>query len=499
MSSKLTVVKNAAELRDQFLRDIRLAAIDAGVTAPPVTPGTDWFMLATAVANVGLIAQANIAISDSEISIFTASTERLAQLRSEYGLPEVQKSGASGRVTISVSGAATIPSGTQLLLPNGFRIQVVGTYVSPTDGQEIDVTAVDLGSASNTVAGTPVRFISAPFNILEVATVSIGAPLTGGIDTETEDRLRKRILNVTQNRPAGGNWAHVREVALNSSGAVQDCFIYPGLGGPGSSQAVPVKMYDRPNLNFSRAMNAAQLNTVRGAIQSQFGLDTEHVIRAAADERVDVALSMSLPASALAGGTGLGWLDPTPWPTPTGADLGRCQVSVYTGVTLTTSAATTTTPAALQTKIAWWSPNDMRFYQGLVISYTGGTGAWELILDKPLADSTGAAPAVGDYICPAAKSLSLYGDAWLDLLENLGPGENTADINRLPRSLRKPLVTDAAPSSVNAAALSRFTDKFSEINSTAVSYSSQTVPTTPVIVSASPNVLSPRKFAVYPA
>lgn len=496
----IMVPRNAAELRDQYLRDIRLAAIDSGVTTvPPVTPGSDWWMQATAVANIALIGLANIAISDSDSSIFTASLPQLERLRVELGLPDVEKSGASGKVKITVAGATTITSGTQLLLPNGFRIAVVGTYINPTDQQEIDVAAVDIGSASNAPGGTEVRFVSAPFNVGEVAVVSSGSPLVGGLDTETEDRLRRRILNVTQNRPAGGNWAHMREVALNASGGVQDAYVYPSLGGPSSVKVVPVRLFDRAQRDYSRVMSIAGLEVVRGKLQSTFSLDIEDIAQAVANQPVDVALNLSLPDSSLAGGNGKGWIDPVPWPAPTGGDNGRCQVTTYSGLALTTSAATTVAPTALQTHIAWWSTADMKFYRALVVSYTGSSGAWVLTLDRPLADSTGAPPTTGDYICPDALNLTAYGNFWLDTLEQLGPGENTADAARLPRSLRHPLISADAPSDINAATLSGFTDKFDELNSVAIGYASATTPTIPATVKVAPSVLTPRKFAIYKA
>ena len=49
---KIYVPANAEEIRDDFLTDIRLEAIKQGVPNPPVLPGSDWHVLATAMANI---------------------------------------------------------------------------------------------------------------------------------------------------------------------------------------------------------------------------------------------------------------------------------------------------------------------------------------------------------------------------------------------------------------------------------------------------------------
>jgi uncharacterized phage protein gp47/JayE len=489
--------RNAGELRDQLLRDLRLAAIDTGVAEPPTQPGTDWYLLSTAVANLALVGLANVAIADSDSSVLTATGSALERLRVAYGLPEVAAQGSSGKVRIGVSGAVTVPDGLQIQLPNGLRARVVGTFINPGDGDLVDVAAIDTGEATNFPAGIEVTFISPPPNLLETATVSEAEPLSGGTDAESAERKRKRILNALQNRPAGGNWSHLREMALNASGVVQDCFVYPALGGPGSAKLVPVRKFDRVNRSFTRALTVAQIAPVRAAIQAQMPSPAEVVVQAVADQLVDVALNVKLPDSTLSGGTGQGWLDAVPWPPLVGGDSGRAIVTSSAGANVTINAQTSTAPIANQTHIAWWSAIDRRFYVALVVIVAGSAGAWVLTTVVPLVDSSGAGPQAGDFICPAARNMQAYGDAWLDLLEELGPGENTSDVNRLPRAKRRPLVGDGALSSLGAAVYSQFMRRFDEITDISQSHASATVPTVPGSVATAPNVLVPRHFAIY--
>lgn len=499
--------KNAAEIRDQILRDLRLAAVDAGLAEPPVTPGTDWFLIATAVANECLIGFANVSIGLDAQNILTATGPDLDAIRVGYGLPEVPPSGSTGKLKIRVDGAVTIPNGTNFLLPNGKRGQTVGANINPADNAEISVAAIDTGTDTNLGAGEIVRFVSPPVNLQTNATVSVGAPLTGGTDGEDPNtdagaaRMRQRILDTLRNKPAGGNWSHIRELALESLGSVTDCYVYPALGGPGSAKVVPVRDFDIANNDYSRALSSAALQTVRAALQAALPTPQEIVVEASADVSVDMTLSLTLPVSVLSGGNGEGWLDPAPWPPLVGGDSGRVSVSAVAASNdqITVTAQTTTAPIAGLTRIAWWSAVDRKFYVATVVAQSGSSGAWVLSLDRALVSSDGSGPSTSpaDYICPAAQNLDLYGAAWVDLFRSLGPGEATADSNRLPRSLRHPFVASEDPSDLTSTTLATFVKKFPEITNYATGYAPTTAPSVPSTVADPVQILVPRKFAVY--
>lgn len=494
---------NKDELKGQFLRDIRLAAIDAGMTDPPTTPGTDWDLLGEGVANLCLLGFANVNASEADANVLTATGQALDDIRKAEGLVEVPSAGATGMLTITVSGSTTLNSGLEFTIPNGLRGAVTQTYVNPADQSEVEVAMIDTGATTNVPAGEIVRFTSPPVNLATEAAVSVGEPLTGGTDPEDDERKRDRILNVRRNRPAGGNWAHIRQVALDALGSVQECYVYPALGGPGSCKVVPIKDLDPSNSDFSRALSSSALDVVRLAIQTNLPNPQEIVVNAAANENCDVTLKVTIPDSALSGGNGKGWTDPAPWPPLTGAET-SCPVTAVTagGDGITVDADTATAPIPGQTHIAWWSQLDRKFYTALVIAQSGGTGAWVLTLDRPLVDSTGAGPVtVGtpDFICPASEGLEKYGAAWVELFRTLGPGENTADANRLPRAKRHPFVSDEDPCALTMTALMSFVRNFPEISDFefGLRLPSPATPTVPGSVATAPNVLVPRRFAIY--
>jgi hypothetical protein len=498
--AQLKLPKNSAELRDQFLRDLRLAAIGIGVAAPPVEPGSDWWMLGEALSKMTLVAFSNINISARAQSVLDATGQALDRIREAYALPVVNPTGSSGKIKVTVLGATAIPNGTQGRLPNGLRFQVVGTFINPADGAEIDVAAIDTGSVTNFPAGSVVTFNVAPTNVSREAKVSTGSPLTGGTDAETDDRKRDRILNTLRYKPAGGNWAQIRQVVFDQFGGALDCYIYPAPGGPSTYIVVPVKAFDPDNNDFSRAPSSAALQTIRGLIFGNAPPGIKSVVRAPTDEPLDFTLKLELPGSVLTGGNGQGWTDAAPWPTLEVADGGTVAIDAVSSdnTQITVDAETAVEPIDGQTQIAWWSTADCKHYPALVVGHSGTAGAWVLDLDRPLVGKDGVGPTVGDFISPNAQNLEAYGNTWVSLFSTLGTGEITSDVNLLPRSLRHPYSTDEDPHSITNASLARFATKHPEISDIEFGSAAQTSPTVPATVDDSPNVITPGKFAIYP-
>lgn len=488
---------NADEIRDDFLSDVRLEAIAAGVTDPAVHPLTDWHILGTAIGNISLIQYANINTAEARTSVLNATGSDLDEIREAYGLPEVPPSGASGQVKVEiVSGAATFVDGLQIVLPNGLRAQVSGTQVGIVNGGLVNIAAVDVGEATNFPGGTKVRFVTPPVNVQSTATVDTGKPLSGGTDVETDDRKRARILNRLQNPPAGGNWSHIREEILNKVGAVSDVFVYPALGGPSSLQIIPVKAVDPDNADWSRAPSAATLTDVRGVVAAAFPSECDRFVKAPLETGMSISIKVTIPLAIAAGGDGRGWIDATVWPQLVGGDSGRVYVSGVTSSTqITVTAGTATAPVAGVTHIAWWSPQDRKFFKRLVTVVGGSTGAWQLTLDAPLTDSTNTIVAVGDYISPDAVNLEAYGETWTTIASAIGPTEATADANRLPRSLRHPKIADGNPAEPNARDLAAFYSNHAEITDADFGFP-QTLGL-PVSVNTPPSIFVLADFGVY--
>lgn len=497
---RITETPTISDLEARFLRDYRLAAIDAGVATDVSTgPGSDAALLATPNANLALLAITKVQIAAKNLSVFDAIGDALDDIREGDGLPEVPASGATGKIVVRVDGSTTIPDGSQFIYPNGVRGTVVGTYIAPSDFAELNAKTTDVGTKTNLAGGKKVRFVSPPPNVRSEATVSTNDPMSGGTDFEDDERKRQRILNARQNRPAGGNWAQLRQQVLDNVPGVQDCYIYPALGGPSSVKVVPVRDFQFSTNDFTRACSSATLTEVRNVLWARNSSADSIVVEASADQTLDAAFQITIPDSALVGGNGLGWTDAVPWPDLVVADAGGVAVTTYASATrqLTVDAATTVSPTAGQTHVSWWSPNDFKFYSALVVGVSGATTAWVLTLDRPLVDSLGNNPAAGHLISPDARSLQGYGKKWIDLCRTLGPGENTADAGRLPRAKRHPFIADEDPTDITTVLISKIAiPEFPEITSISATVN-VTTPTVPSDVDDPPNILKPRYVAFY--
>lgn len=489
-------------MRDDMLADLELGAIDAGVDEPPIEPGSDWYGLATAEANLHAITAQNMRLADNDVTPLTARDEKLEQWRQSVGTTEVVPSGSRGRIVVETTGTASILEGEQLTHANGNRYRIRETYTNVQNNDEIEAEAVDTGEETNLDPGEVLTFIGTITNVRKQATVSKTEPLQYGLSKEIDERKRSRILNDLQTQPGGGNWGHLRKLALEASPAVQGAYVYPALGGPSSTKVVITQAFNPKIRDFTRSPSDTLVEIVRTAIQVGSAVEKgspdqcEVVVQGVADESLSMSLQVEIPDSVLSGGDGSGWLDSTPWPDLDG-DTYVSVSSVTDSKNITVNALTSTAPVAGQTRIVWWCPTDQEFVQRLVISQSGSSGAWVLGLDQPLAASDGTIVASGDYISPAAANSVAYGKTWRGILETIGVGENTSDSNRTPRASRHPYTDTQDSPTLNASQTRKLQNNHAEIQDIAYSYRSATTPSVPSYVSTAPNVLVLDNFGIY--
>lgn len=497
------IVPDIETMRDDMLADLELGAIDYGVENPPIEPGTDWYALATAEANLHSITAQNMVLADADTTPLTATDEKLEEWRESVGTNEVVPTGASGKIVVETTGSASINEGEQLTA-NGKRYRIPIQYVSVQNNDEIECEAVDYGEDTNLDPGAEIQFISAPVNVKKIAKVSDTEPLTGGLSAEPDERKRDRILNDLRTTPGAGNWGHLRKLALDASPAVQNAYVFPALGGPSSVKVVITKSFNSRIRDFSRSPSDSLVEVVRQAIQvGNTETETkaipdmvECVVQGVADQSFSMALTVDIPDSVLSGGDGTGWLDSTPWPDLDG-DTYVAVTAVTDSRTFTVGALTSTSPVAGQTRIAWWSPVDQEFKIRLVTSISGSSGAWVIGTDQPLAASDGTIVAVGDFVSPAATNIVGYGKTWRTILETIGCGENTSDSNRLPRSARRPFTDTQDSPTLNASQTRKLMNAHDEIADISYSYRESTTPSVPVSVATAPNVLVLNNLGIY--
>lgn len=488
---------NMAEIRSDILADIAAESGANGITED-ISAGSENYGLATGVAGACMLIHARVDGAKDACTPFTATGADLTAWQRTFRLPEVPPSRASGKIRLSVTGFGTVPDG-QPGEVNGQLFSVVGNWSPVIDGSEVDVILDEPGSAGNAEPGVTVRLLNPPTNVNATATVSSFEPLRGGYDRETEERRKERVLNRTGTNAGGGNWGQLRQIAFDASPAVQQCFVYPALAGPGTHKVVPLAAFDRKLNYYSRQFPDAALTKIRAEIHAKYSTAAKTSVMTGTDEVVDVSIQVQIPDSTLSGGNGSGWVNATPWPQLTGET--RCTItSVNAAGVVTLNALTAVEPVDGQTSISWWSRADMAFHSRTIVAHSGGTGAWVLTLDAPFVDSTSQPPDTGDYISPTAVNTAGYGKSWVDLLEVIGAGENTglAALLANSRSLRHPFQTNTQPASLTKSQLRQMQIRHPEIIEIDYAYRSATSPTVPATLVEPPNVFVPGKFGVYP-
>jgi uncharacterized phage protein gp47/JayE len=112
---------------------------------------------------------------------------------------------AAGTVQFSGTVGLTVLAGTQLAGSNGVFYLTTTLAEIGSDGLgQASVVAQTAGSTGNLPDGTA---LSVTATNLGIATTTCLGDITGGVDTETDDELRERVLFRIQNPPMGGDAA----------------------------------------------------------------------------------------------------------------------------------------------------------------------------------------------------------------------------------------------------------------------------------------------------
>lgn len=486
------VPSNSEEIRASILEDLFIGLQKAGVSNPAIEEGSDNFIFATAMANALLPLYASLQIAGENTSELTATGDALDDIREAIGLPEVEASGASGKLIVTVLGSSpvTILDGSQLTLPNGLLASVIGTS-SVSNNDTINVVVNSVGEVTNTAAGAECRFLNPPNNVATVAVVDIDG-LTGGIDTENDDAKRQRILLRRRDLPAGGNIAYLRDTALSSTAAVQNAYVYPALGGPGTVKVVVTKAFNSLYDDYSRELT--DLTKVEVALLDALPVGIKLVVQSAVNESTSVGIMLDLPTPAT-GEVGFKNTAANIWPKLESTDNGRVSIVDVTSTTeIEVNADTATAPTIGVSEIMWFCSSKKKFVTAKVTDYSGSAGAWTLTLDTPLIYE-GVEVVVGEFVSPAITLANDYVSTLLESFNTLAPGENTnnPNINTGSRGAKRPVGNPALTNAI----LSKLAREYDEINNFAYSYRSVSTPTIPTLVSTAPNVLTLNNLGFY--
>jgi uncharacterized phage protein gp47/JayE len=518
--------KNQAQIRADILRTIKNGLIGQGIAQPNVGPNSDYYLTATAVANEIAVGQANDVVMADQHMPDAAGGSNLDRWLAQLGLARNPAIGSTGLVTFtaSIRTGILIVAGTQATDANGLRYMVTttGTY---TPGTQLPFNSIDTGAATNHANGDTLTWVTPP--PFCASTVTVGTPggsngLGGGLDSEVgvDEPPRQRLLQRMSTPPAGGNWADVVNWALQSApGIVQGCAVYPALLGAGT---VFFAVFQAPQLTAplgstskNRAITSAVMTgQVIPYVQGSYPEHALVVGTPVANQPVDLAFILSLPAAPTASPPGLGggWLDGSPWPTTTGPGTGPATVGTVTSSTVF-QVNTIAAPTAGVSHIAWLNPANWTLYTATVLSYTGASSPYTVTIDTPMPGI-----ATGMYVFPQSVNQQNYVNAYFQAFSLMGPGEWTSNAGALARGFRHPLpasqwdyfldatflrqLEDAGPEVLSASWVSRYDHASSlALNAPYAPY----VPTFPptvsgtTLTSAAPGVFTPSYVGFYQA
>jgi uncharacterized phage protein gp47/JayE len=437
------------ELRDVYLRAIASGFSRRGLTAN-VLPGSEHYIRATAIARALVPAYNNNKVSLAAVSPLDAVGDALEELAGVFGVSRRAAAGAAGLLVVGVvSGSVTIPVGYQCTAPDGTQYRTVTTS-TVSNGQTVEVEAVEGGASTDQAPGTVLTWDSASIGLLRrTATVATGG-LTGGANADDDETLRGRLIDRLSAPGIGGNWASVKAWTEEASASVSEAFVYPAAQGPASYSVAIMRADGDRTLAPSIVAAVEAYVTAKMPGQNKLNCTTVDPVE------LDVVIAATLPLPEIAGGAGGGWRDAVPWPN---AASGPVKVTSYTASPSTARTdAAALNGLAIGTRIGIWDPVAETMREYTVATVVLDTGFYNItVIGGFQGDPTGA------YISTGAANLRAYADSALASFVTLGPGEKTASAFILPRALRKPSPDVESPSDVTSRILAQVTNAHDEL------------------------------------
>ncbi|MBV6287349.1 baseplate J/gp47 family protein [Pseudomonas aegrilactucae] len=155
---------------------------------------------------------------------------RMARARLKRG--RLEAVAATGTGTYTGAPSAVLDAGTLLQRDDGVQLRVTTTATLTGDSGTVKLEALDKGPMGNTPAGTMARLVVPALGVNEL--VKIDAPgLQGGVDEESIEALRARVIRSYRVIPHGGSAADYETWALEVAGVTRAWVVRHWMG-PGT-------------------------------------------------------------------------------------------------------------------------------------------------------------------------------------------------------------------------------------------------------------------------
>jgi len=230
------IARSAATIRTALLADWKSRYTARGVDLD-VTEDGDAYALADALAIEQEALELAAQESAHRVLVRETTGTDLDAFAEDWGTARLPASAARRHVIVTGSAATTYSiSGRTLNSARGIAFAPIDTSGAAltsitTDGSgnyTLLAEAQTEGTVGNVDDGTVLTWSSAPSGMGATGEVTSGASTRDGEDEESDADLQTRILEIMRERPASGNRADVRSIALEITGVVK-AYVYPLL------------------------------------------------------------------------------------------------------------------------------------------------------------------------------------------------------------------------------------------------------------------------------
>lgn len=242
------IIPSVSDIRDTILRDIKNLRTEADTG-----PDSDYFVRASSVASAVRGTYQDQQWIARQIFPDTADHDFLLMHASLRNLTPKPATPAGGQLQITGTQGTTVSAGLAFSYASGRTGITLTQATTGNDGRAtVYVVATSTGTDGNAPENSPATLTQAPPGISSIAVL---LSMSGGTDTESDDSLLARLLEVIRRPPAGGNKYDYHRWAMEVPG-VTAAFVYPLRRGLGTVDVVITSGNDLPSPQTVDAVQA---------------------------------------------------------------------------------------------------------------------------------------------------------------------------------------------------------------------------------------------------
>lgn len=191
-----------------------------------------------------------------QLFISTSDGENLEVHGAEYGIFRNYGEKATGKILATGTDGIEIPADTELQTDSGNKYRVLTAQTISASQANLDIEALKVGSDYDELSGVVLTFVNPIPGVNATATVT-GDGIEGGVDSDTHEQYRTRILNRKRFPPHGGISEDYELWCLQYSGNITRAWAIPEYQGIGTIGLAFVKDNDATSIFPSEAERAA--------------------------------------------------------------------------------------------------------------------------------------------------------------------------------------------------------------------------------------------------